>query len=66
MKTIVKNNAGGTGVNENSVRDTPANVSLFISTARSEAFAGATSGSMEAVEAVLAVLHARIHGIRVD
>ena len=58
MKTIVENNSGGTGVNENSVRDTPVNVSLFISTARSEALAGAASGSVEAVEAALAVLHA--------
>lgn len=45
-------------MNENSIRDTPTNISLFISTARSEALAGATSGSMEAVEAALAVLHA--------
>lgn len=58
MKTIVENNAGGTGVNENSVRDTPANIALFISTARSEALANATIGSAEAVEAALAVLHA--------
>lgn len=57
-KTIVENNTGGTGVNENSVRDTPVNVALFISTARSEALAGAPSGSVEAVEAALAVLHA--------
>lgn len=58
MKAIVENNAEGTGANEDSVRDTPVNVSLFISTARSEALAGAASGSMEAVEAALAVLHA--------
>ena len=57
-RTIMENNTGGTGVNEDNVRDTPANVSLFISTARSEALAGAPSGSVEAVEAALAVLHA--------
>ena len=57
-KAIVENNTGGTGVNEDNIRDTPANVSLFISTARSEALADAPSGSMEAVEAALAVLHA--------